>query len=451
MSSADRPPARGRRRGPALSGRLALQLFGLAVLLTAVCAWVSLALVEVAFEDQLAADLDRLQGRVGFALEEKRAALEDSLERLEAHLAGREPRLLERLLEGGPGAADVAGRLLLFARMDFLEVLDSAGVVVSSAPRAERAGLPLGRAEDRAGRGGAVPAGLEGLDGNPLGLLLDRTLAVGSRKLVLVGGSRLDGPFLELVAGGAAALLVDRAGGPPVASVEAGRLDPRRIEEALASVDAGGTATVEGRDGSRWLARTVPLGRGEASGSVAVAVELSRLDPVLARMRRAFIAVGCAAGLLAALAGVWIARRISRPVRELVRAFDAVAAGEADYGFPAARQDELQELIVSVSRLQRALEFQRRRSVAAERVAAWREVARHVAHEVKNPLAPIRLTVENLLRARSRAPERFDAMFDGGDAHDPRRGRAAEPAGRGVLRVRPLAAAATASRAIWSG
>jgi nitrogen fixation/metabolism regulation signal transduction histidine kinase len=49
--------------------------------------------------------------------------------------------------------------------------------------------------------------------------------------------------------------------------------------------------------------------------------------------------------------------------------------------------------------------------MAAERVAAWREVARHVAHEVKNPLAPIRLTVENLLRARTQAPERFDGMF----------------------------------------
>jgi nitrogen fixation/metabolism regulation signal transduction histidine kinase len=101
-------------------------------------------------------------------------------------------------------------------------------------------------------------------------------------------------------------------------------------------------------------------------------------------------------------------------VRELVRAFDAVAAGEADYSFPATRQDELQELIASVSRLKRALELQQQRSSAAERVATWRDVARHVAHEVKNPLVPIRLTVENLVRARERAPDRFESIFADG-------------------------------------
>jgi nitrogen fixation/metabolism regulation signal transduction histidine kinase len=91
-----------------------------------------------------------------------------------------------------------------------------------------------------------------------------------------------------------------------------------------------------------------------------------------------------------------------------------MAAGEADYTFPLSREHELQELIASVSRLHRTLELQRRRSVAAERVAAWSDVARLVAHEVKNPLAPIRLTAENLLRARRNAPERFDEMFQEG-------------------------------------
>jgi nitrogen fixation/metabolism regulation signal transduction histidine kinase len=61
--------------------------------------------------------------------------------------------------------------------------------------------------------------------------------------------------------------------------------------------------------------------------------------------------------------------------------------------------------------MQRRLEEQQQRAAAAERLAAWREVARHVAHEVKNPLVPIRLTVENLLRARERAPALFEELF----------------------------------------
>ena len=91
-----------------------------------------------------------------------------------------------------------------------------------------------------------------------------------------------------------------------------------------------------------------------------------------------------------------------------MRAVDAIAAGEADYSFPASSRDEFDRLAESFSRLQRALERQQRRSAAAERVAAWSDVARHVAHEVKNPLAPIRLTVQNLRRAREVSPERFD-------------------------------------------
>jgi two-component system nitrogen regulation sensor histidine kinase NtrY len=54
---------------------------------------------------------------------------------------------------------------------------------------------------------------------------------------------------------------------------------------------------------------------------------------------------------------------------------------------------------------------QRERLVQTERVAAWRELARRLAHELKNPLFPLQLTVENLIRARALAPEEFDEVF----------------------------------------
>jgi two-component system, NtrC family, nitrogen regulation sensor histidine kinase NtrY len=49
--------------------------------------------------------------------------------------------------------------------------------------------------------------------------------------------------------------------------------------------------------------------------------------------------------------------------------------------------------------------------VQAERVAAWREIARRLAHELKNPLFPLQLTLENLQRARQQTPELFDEIF----------------------------------------
>jgi nitrogen fixation/metabolism regulation signal transduction histidine kinase len=54
---------------------------------------------------------------------------------------------------------------------------------------------------------------------------------------------------------------------------------------------------------------------------------------------------------------------------------------------------------------------QRDRLIQAERVAAWRELARRLAHELKNPLFPLQITVENLLRAREQHAEQFEEVF----------------------------------------
>ncbi|HKQ60002.1 MAG TPA: ATP-binding protein, partial [Candidatus Polarisedimenticolaceae bacterium] len=140
------------------------------------------------------------------------------------------------------------------------------------------------------------------------------------------------------------------------------------------------------------------------------------LVAALATLRRAWLGVGLAAVIIAAALGAWIASATLRPVTELVRSVDAIAAGKADVTAMPAASDEFGELIAAFSRLHEALAAQQQSLLAAERVAAWREVARHVAHEVKNPLAPIRLTVENLRRARLQAPERFEALFDEGTA-----------------------------------
>jgi nitrogen fixation/metabolism regulation signal transduction histidine kinase len=57
------------------------------------------------------------------------------------------------------------------------------------------------------------------------------------------------------------------------------------------------------------------------------------------------------------------------------------------------------------------LSDQRERLVQAERVAAWRELARRLAHELKNPLFPLQITVENLDRAKREHPAQFEEVF----------------------------------------
>jgi signal transduction histidine kinase len=125
-------------------------------------------------------------------------------------------------------------------------------------------------------------------------------------------------------------------------------------------------------------------------------------------------AVGFAAAisaLVALIAAFFLARSLSRPLAVLAREAGKVASGEAR-PLDVHGSGEVHELATAFNRMLHDLSVTRRRLAAASRVAAWREVARRVAHEVKNPLAPIQAAVETLRRLRARDDSRFDDYFD---------------------------------------
>jgi signal transduction histidine kinase len=124
--------------------------------------------------------------------------------------------------------------------------------------------------------------------------------------------------------------------------------------------------------------------------------------------------VGLYAAISAAVAfivAIFLARSLSRPLSVLATEAGKVVAGEAR-PIRATGSGEVAELASAFDRMIQDLAVTRRRLAAASRVAAWREVARRVAHEVKNPLAPIRAAVETLRRLRARDDPRFDEYFD---------------------------------------
>jgi nitrogen fixation/metabolism regulation signal transduction histidine kinase len=108
---------------------------------------------------------------------------------------------------------------------------------------------------------------------------------------------------------------------------------------------------------------------------------------------------------------LWVAARVSRPIEELARAAEEVASGNWDTHVPSRGRDEVSVLARSFNHMTDQLTSQRERLVQSERVAAWRELARRLAHELKNPLFPLQLTVENLVRARALPEEEFDEIF----------------------------------------
>ena len=116
--------------------------------------------------------------------------------------------------------------------------------------------------------------------------------------------------------------------------------------------------------------------------------------------------------LLALLLGFITARRITYPIREVVRGASAVAAGDLDVRLDVKRKDELGELVAVFNRRVAELKEAREKLVAAERVAAWQEIARRIAHEIKNPLFPIQTSMETLRKVYANNHPDFDEIFD---------------------------------------
>jgi nitrogen fixation/metabolism regulation signal transduction histidine kinase len=139
----------------------------------------------------------------------------------------------------------------------------------------------------------------------------------------------------------------------------------------------------------------------------------SRRELVLLTERIVFIASAVVAGalLVGLLFSWWISRRITRPVEELAEGAREVAAGRWETRIDVRNTDEVGQLGIAFNDMTRTLATQRERLLQTERVAAWRELARRLAHELRNPLFPLQITVENLQRARQLDAKQFLEVF----------------------------------------
>jgi nitrogen fixation/metabolism regulation signal transduction histidine kinase len=102
--------------------------------------------------------------------------------------------------------------------------------------------------------------------------------------------------------------------------------------------------------------------------------------------------------LLGAAIGLWMAERIADPVRRLTRATRQIARGDFDERVAVRSVDELRRLVDAFNSMAAELKAQRTQLERTHRLEAWAEMARQVAHEIKNPLTPIQLSAEHLRR-----------------------------------------------------
>jgi nitrogen fixation/metabolism regulation signal transduction histidine kinase len=122
-------------------------------------------------------------------------------------------------------------------------------------------------------------------------------------------------------------------------------------------------------------------------------------------------AVAAAAILIGLLVSLWISARITRPLEELTEASREVASGRWDTRIDLRGRDEIGQLAKAFNEMTQTLSSQKDKLVQTERVAAWRELARRLAHELRNPLFPMQITVENLQKSRQLDAKQFLEVF----------------------------------------
>ena len=316
-----------------------------------------------------------------------------------------------------------AGKFASTNRLDLLELVSGDGAIVSSAQWQARFGYKedwLASEPDWQSR----PAFLkreELPDAVTLALMAVRTVVAGDMKLYVAGGRALDREFIaslvapqgmrvllyrNLAPGFAPSELIDAGG--PVASSSLLRPLVEQVEtqrrEAFGTIGHGASAEtfhalpLQGRD-------------NDVLGVLLVGNSLSDLVQLESSMLRTAVIVAVIGILLAIVLSWWATARITRPVQRLAESAGRVAAGNWGATVEVASRDEIGQLAAAFNRMTHELVEQRDRLVQAERVAAWRELARRLAHELKNPLFPLQITVENMQRAREKYPEQFDEVF----------------------------------------
>jgi two-component system nitrogen regulation sensor histidine kinase NtrY len=313
--------------------------------------------------------------------------------------------------------------------LDFVEFVNADGALISSAQYPARVGYKNDWVTASKNWDGSTAflKREELPDGVALSLTAVRTSAVGDKVVYIIGGRRLDQNFLaslELPTGMRALLYRN--------------LDPNFVGASL--TDASGPVAqadqfqplieeFQKQSHPEMIVKTIQWSSDPASAETFHAMSLNGRNNELlgvlllgspqrelVLLRRQILKTAALVALAAICIGLllsfWVSRRITRPVEELANGAREVASGRWETQIDVQGSAEVAQLADAFNHMTSTLASQKEKLVQTERVAAWRELARRLAHELRNPLFPLQITVENLQRARQLDPKQFQEVFN---------------------------------------
>ena len=185
-----------------------------------------------------------------------------------------------------------------------------------------------------------------------------------------------------------------------------GLLPTRTPGEAYRAILLEGRPSFVGREAVgpvEYLVAAAPV-RIESRDAILMVPLTSRQQEIEAQIEeldRRVLLAALVFIMLGAGIGYSMAERIADPVNRLMRATRRIAQGDLDARVIATSSDELRRLVDAFNRMAEELRTQRAELERTNRLAAWADMARQVAHDIKNPLTPIQLNAEHLQRVHA--------------------------------------------------
>jgi signal transduction histidine kinase len=227
---------------------------------------------------------------------------------------------------------------------------------------------------------------------------------------VLWGAEVIDADFIARSADLAGAEIVAVA--PGVLPLASWHDSDESIDPELLTALENTTGEISLRCESYQLA-TLPFPGSDSAGAdapITIHLLIPKSD-LLARRRTLVGAMAVEAilgGFVAILFAFLISKSITFPIERLKTAVTALASGNLQRRVEVHSRDEVEDLVKAFNTMADELDTNTRRLVEAEKLSAWREVARRLAHEIKNPLSPIKLSIQNLVRVYKGNPAAFE-------------------------------------------
>ncbi len=384
--------------------------------------------LEKSFDDLVIQRQERMAS--GFELE-----VDQLLMGLESQLAGMaiDPALMLQLVEGDRSLIDRTRDLRRIAALDRLWVVSPEGVLLAESHKSTGAAEQYAFGDDlldppgtytgtliRALEGETVwKVGVEEIAADTFFVaevfmpitIYDGLLGRDQVEAVLWGAQEIDTDFMVRAAGLAGAeLIAESPDFDALTSLPEGSID----SELIRTLSLGHREII--LDDETYGLATLPF-PGTETGSSETPVTLYLLVPksdLLERRQRLMQAIGIEAAIgavVALLLAFLLAKTITLPIERLKTAVTGLASGDISRRADVHSRDEVEDLVNAFNTMADDLEVNTRRLVEAEKLSAWREVARRLAHEIKNPLSPIKLSMQNLVRIYGRDPETYESTL----------------------------------------